>query len=402
MTSRTNPFVSIFAPLFLLLTLLGTLASCNSSEKALTRGDYDDVISKSISKLQKNKSKEKYVLLLEDAYSKANERELNQIDLLKRSGTPANFLQIYEAYKKLDMRQARVKPLLPLYAKKEGREAIFSMRNYNQDIVHYRNQASDFLYTKAMFLLKDGDKFDAREAFALLMKVDRIFPGFRDLNEQLDRANAVGSNNILVRVKNGSSYPISPTVIYELEHLNVEQFDQLWADFHYKEEPGVAYDYMVVLQVDFAEAGPEQIREELIKRTNEIQIGTVSQNDIDGQVSTDTSSRSVEVPILKTVYAEVLHTTLHKEASIAGQIDFLDVRSERLMASYPIETRTVFDYEFASWKGDKRALESADKQLAKNNPIPFPSDHQMLIDAAVEIKSDIKSVIRSNDELVMD
>ncbi len=381
--------------ILLIIVLLASLSSCKNNEKALRKGNYNDVISKSVSKLQKNKKKDKYILLLEEAYAKANERDLNRIDYLKRTGDPASYLEIADNYIVLDRRQKKVQPLLPLYLE-NGKQATFAQRKYNSEIVYYRDHAADFYYYQAMKLLDENDKFSAREAYGLLSKIKSFHPGFRDTKAQLARADAFGSNKVLVRIKNNSPYHVSASVLRELEQLDVQQFDQLWADFDYQERPGVDYDFLVVMHVNFAEAGPEQVREQIFNRTKKIRVGWEGSDSV-----SDSTRENSRVAVYETVEAEVIQTNLHKEASIRGHIDFLDVRSERIIGSWPLETNALFDYNFSIVRGDHRAMTDEDKELCEVRPAPFPTNQQMLIDAARDIKSKLRSIIRNNDELVL-
>ncbi|WP_203226889.1 hypothetical protein [Confluentibacter flavum] len=97
------------------------IISCSTSkqiEKAVSSGNYDQAISDGIGKLRTNKDKKgktEFIVMLEDAFNKATERDLNTIDYLNKDSNPENYLKIYDMYVGLDNRQERIKPLLPLY-----------------------------------------------------------------------------------------------------------------------------------------------------------------------------------------------------------------------------------------------------------------------------------------------
>ncbi len=63
--------------------------------------------------------------------------------------------KIYNLYSQLKKRQERIKPLLPLQLLKEGRNAIFPMDDYSDDLVNSKTNLSGFLYTNA----KKNDDF---------------------------------------------------------------------------------------------------------------------------------------------------------------------------------------------------------------------------------------------------
>ena len=95
---------------FLLFTvLLSVLVSCSGRkqiEKALHSGNYNQAIQDALKKLENNKDKKRkqdYVMLLEDAYAKANERDLLNIKHLKKDGNPEHYKTIYDLYLNLNL-----------------------------------------------------------------------------------------------------------------------------------------------------------------------------------------------------------------------------------------------------------------------------------------------------------
>ena len=116
--------------LLLLITLLFlTACGVKQTRNLLTSGNYDEAIDNTVSNLRSNKDKkgnQDYVYLLEEAFFKAKERDLNSLNLLEQDKNPANLEKIYNTYIQLDNRQEKIKPLLPLQLLKEGKTAKFS------------------------------------------------------------------------------------------------------------------------------------------------------------------------------------------------------------------------------------------------------------------------------------
>ena len=48
------------------------MSACTISKKYLQRGQYDMAVNKAVKKLRKKRTKEKEILILEEAYTKAN------------------------------------------------------------------------------------------------------------------------------------------------------------------------------------------------------------------------------------------------------------------------------------------------------------------------------------------
>ena len=153
-------------------TILVFLIACGGVKKtqeAINTGNYSTAINKSIKNLADNKTKKSnqpYVLLLEEAFKKYTQRELEHIAYLKKEGNPANYDAIFNGYTHLKNIQEQIKPLLPLQVYEENRNAKFSFTNYNNEILVAKDYLSDYLYNSSSELLMNAKyKEDYRNAY---------------------------------------------------------------------------------------------------------------------------------------------------------------------------------------------------------------------------------------------
>ena len=114
----------------LALAFLLILSSCGvrQTRDMLTSGDYDGAIQSAVEGLRGNKNakgKQDYAYMLEEAFAKAKERDLRNIDAWFKDANPQNLEKIYDTYVQLNARQERIRPILPVRLLKEGRDAIF-------------------------------------------------------------------------------------------------------------------------------------------------------------------------------------------------------------------------------------------------------------------------------------
>jgi len=130
------------------------IVSCSSVKKttsSILSGDYDTAIRTSVDKLRRSpnkKNRRSHILLLEEAFSKAVQRDTDRITYLKKADDSYQLEEIYQLYKSLRNRQEQIKPLLPLRLNQEGRDAIFKFANYDTDIITSKNALTDYLYTQ--------------------------------------------------------------------------------------------------------------------------------------------------------------------------------------------------------------------------------------------------------------
>ena len=170
---------------FLLLSVLVlVLASCSAKkqmESAISHGNYDQAINDALRKLENNKDKKRkqdYVVMLEDAYYKILEQDLQSITHLKKDGNQEHFKKIYTIYLDLDARQNAIKRAMPL--KINGKTLQLKFNDYSSEIVDYRYKTSDYLIGQGIALLDSEAKYNARKAYDIFSYIERINPNFEE------------------------------------------------------------------------------------------------------------------------------------------------------------------------------------------------------------------------------
>jgi len=83
-----------------LLLLLFFIFSCGvkHTQNMLSDGDYDGAINRAFEALKTNKNakgKQDYIYLMEEAFAKAKERDLRDIEMLAKDANPANLEKIH-------------------------------------------------------------------------------------------------------------------------------------------------------------------------------------------------------------------------------------------------------------------------------------------------------------------
>ena len=122
--------------LFTFITIyIFSCGSVKQTEEALNSGNYDHAINIALKNLKTNKDKkgkQAYIKMLEAAFAKSVDRDINHINFLKKDGNKAHLEEIYNTYNQLNNRQNKIKPILPLYIIEENRNARFSFTDYSE------------------------------------------------------------------------------------------------------------------------------------------------------------------------------------------------------------------------------------------------------------------------------
>lgn len=386
----------------LLVTFVLFIASCGikKTQNLLNEGDYDAAIDRAVEGLRSNKnakSKQDYIYLLEEAFAKAKERDLNSIRFWEQDGNPQNLEEIYTTYVGLANRQDQITPLLPLQLTKENKNAKFTFSNYNTEIITSKQKLSVYLYDNSKALLLTNLKANARRAFDDLDYLNKINPNFKDTNKLVIEAQNKGTDYVKVSLQNDTNQLIPLQLQKDLMAFNTYGLDQKWTVFDSSVQKGVNYDYGLILNFKQIDISPEQIKEKEFIKEKQIKDGLKTLLDSNGNAVKDSLGKPIMVDNLKTIQIRIYEFYQFKACHIAANVNFVDLKSNRLLKSFPIATESIFENTYATYKGDRRATESEYYSYFDRSPLPFPNNEQMVYKTAEDLKTKFKNIISHNN-----
>lgn len=383
----------------LLLLVIAGCSGVKQAQSELSSGNYDETIAIATDKLRNNKDakrKQEHIYLLEEAFAKAKERDLSAIALWVKEGNPQNYEQIYETYLKLNRRQEQIKPLLPLKLLNENRNANFAFDDYSDQIVSSKNALSKFLYDNTKSLLKNPDKMIVRRAYDDLVYLNTINPGYKDVSNLMQEALAKGTDYVHVYTKNESNVMIPYRLEGDLLDFSTFGLNDKWTAYHSTKQKNINYDYAMMIGFRQINVSPEQLREKEFSREKDIVVGKKKKLDRNGNVVRDSLGNAIMIDDVRHVTATVLEVRQFKSCQVTAKVDYLDLRSNQLIQTFPITSEFVFENIYARCRGDKRAVEQEYQQFFEHRAVPFPSSEQMVYDTGEDLKAKIKDIIQRN------
>ena len=96
---------------------------------------------------------------------------------------------------------------------------------------------------------------------------------------------------------------------------------------------------------------------------------------------------------LVNVKCRIKEITQTKSSQIVGNVVYLDLQTNQILDTFPIDSGFIFENIFAKISGDERALANEDRALLRNNVLPFPSNEQMIYDTGEDLKFQLKNII---------
>lgn len=371
------------------------VSGCISSKKYLQNGEYDNAISKSVKKLVKKPSKAKELSVLTQAYKLANQKDIDNITYLKKTGEPDIWDKIFSTYLEMKTRQEKVSVLPQTLLDLLGYEYV----NYDQEIIEAKKKAAAYFYVHAQSLLKKGDRANSRTAYYELLKVKEYYSNYKDNDSLIKVALVNGTANILFKIKNQTTILLPADFEAALTKISLTDLNKLWLNYDVNEVKGRTYDYIILVNIKGIEVSPESLKEVHYSESKEIEDGTTYLLDKNGNVVKDSLGNDIKIPKYKTISCDVVETQQKKTAIITGTLDYLNNETNQLLKTDPVTAQTFFENFYATANGNVLALKEETKKKIGNKPMPFPSNPAMILQAGDILKGMVKDIVWKNKYL---
>lgn len=386
--------------LILAIFTAGIAVSCTTVKNTtakVERGNYDDAIEVTLSKLRKNpekKRKQEYVLLLEEAYNKAVQRDTDRIQTLTSNGNKVHLQEIYDLYLGLRKRQEHIQVVAPLRVIQENRFAHLPMTDYSLAINTTRDALADHLYASAQnFINSAQSKEDYREVYYDLAHLDGIKKNFKNVRSMMQTAHDNGTAYIQVSLYNDSQIALPRMLERDLLDFSSYGLDDFWTVYHSNIETDVAYDFTIEVAFTEINITPEFVKERTFRTEKVIADGVSYLKDDDGNFILDEDGNKIEIENLVTVRARYFEYSQNKAVNVVGRVRYSDATTGQVLDSFPLSSEFIFDNVYARYRGDARALNPDLLVLTTNRHLPFPTNEQMIYDAGRDLKDRLKSII---------
>lgn len=365
--------------------LLGSLmSSCRNAEKQLLEGDYDFAYDIALDRLSKGKMKDKEIILLEDAYELARQRDQQEIELLKMGNREDKYVLVYEIYEEMKYRQDRLAPFLPLFIEKDHRYAEFHIDDFLADMARASREASKYLYDQASRMLRTGDVYEARRAYDHLIRLQNIAGTYRNSGALLNQARDQGTEWVSVEIRNLSGpqgLPIQS--INSLQTMPLNGLGDFWVQYCHEDPPVGRASFTATVRIHASIVSQDQWQELHYKESAEIGGGVRNSQD-----STSSGEKH------KIVHVDVTETVQGKEAFIDGVLELRDAQN-KLLESIPLHGEAKFHNAFTRVNGDRRAMSEETKAKLDGGMVPYPSEYQMILDASVGFEEAAQRALRT-------
>jgi hypothetical protein len=140
---------------------------------------------------------------------------------------------------------------------------------------------------------------------------------------------------------------------------------------------------------------PEQVKERQIIKEKQIADGKKNLLDTNGNVVKDSLGKAIQVDNMKTVRCEYYEFKQFKSVQVTGNVEYINLNTKQLEDAFPVTSEYIFEHVYATYRGDKRALENDLLPFLDRRSVPFPTEEQMIYDTGEDLKAQLKGIINS-------
>jgi len=241
-----------------------------------------------------------------------------------------------------------------------------------------------------------SDKMNFRKAFDDLNYLNQINPNYKNVLTLMNESLSKGTDYVSVNTKNETNMVIPIRLENDLLDFSTYGLNNKWTVFHGTKQKGINYDYTMVISFREILISPEQVKEREFIKERQIKDGQKKLLDANGKEVIDDKGKVVMVDNLRNVNVRIFEFRQLKTCQIQAKVDYIDLRNNQLMQSFPLASEFVFENIYSNFKGDRRAADDNYLLYFDRRVVPFPSSEQMVYDTGENLKMKIKDIITRN------
>lgn len=331
--------------------LLGVMfTACNTTKKLYEAQEYDEVIQRLAPDICYGDMNSKRINMVAASYHKANQSDHERIQVLKASGQPDVWPEIYQRYCSMKGRNEA----LSCFPNQVKKDMNYTPLDLDEDMMVARNKAEAFLVAKANQLLDSGSQTEIEEAEKYVEQLRRTNSDNVNLQPLRTKCMLRSADHVLVTVENEDKRPLFPEFV----------------------ETVLAFDAgEVPANVTCVPKRPKWNSDdvEMVVVMNRIQVSPVRLDEV--TFSENQNGKKVEVT----------DHTQTKTATVSGTIKYYSTTGYSAVSSVPFEVTSTFKNDYTTIKGDRDACSAETLSRLNSKPVPVPTDESMLIDAAKKL-----------------
>lgn len=342
------------------------IVSCSTGKKALQKGDYYKATMEAVNRLRSAPENKKAQQVLLQSYPLANSNIMRNIQNALDENRIDKYAVIVREYMSLNELANSI------YACPKALQLIPSPNQYYTELKNAKDLAAAEAYNLGTFALSQNTIQKAREAYFHFKDADNYVNGYKDVAEKLQESLFLATLKVVVsKPITSMKYQLSADFFYDnlmaqMSKVTSNKFIRFYTYQEAKNENLKQADQYLVL--DFNDFTVGNMRES--KNTTEISKDSV----LVGTTKVNGANQNV----YGTVKANF---TIFRREVISGgilNVRIVDAFNNRTLENKNFTGQFVWFNEWATFKGDERALTDKQIKMTNNSDVIMPPPNQDL------------------------
>lgn len=382
----------------------------SKAEKAQKRGNYYQAVLECVKSLNTKRDFEKPLLLMDDVFPKAIQTYNQKIDRYFKQELK-NWDLIIRSYNEINYMIDSVERLNLL--KQEIWFNSSDMRDYHSELAETKENAANYYYDHALQLMEKDKQDSYKKAAQSFKKSQKYVSDFKDSAELYNVCRQKAMKRIAILAFENKSglnefgaigEEVSDAIISKMlkdsdlmeyvEIISRDQIDQIINEQKLSQSGMVEYGQNVDLGKIL---GVQELITGKVSRVQVSEIDKVKKNEsfkkrvtVDYEYYTDENGKEKKRAIKGQVTAYAKTFKISRTANISISASLLDVESAKILYSNSLNEQYKYEYEWATYTGDKRALSSKVKSLIRKDAETAPAKGEMIASLSNKVSKKLK------------
>ncbi len=363
---------------FIYLSIL--IVGCTTGKNALQKGDYDASVSKAVNRLQNSPQNKEAIQVLASAYELSLAQHLRSIEEAKMSSDVLRWESVMYEYEKINQLSNEINSCPSCLT------VVPNPQRFVAELNDSKFKAAAVRYALGVKLLNQGDKLSARKAYQNFERTQQLYVNYKDTKQKMEEAYWEAVLKVVVQpVRVHSEYYQLGNEYFQQkvsEWMNNYQYNKfvIFYDEQQARKQKIVPDQIMRLRFDDFVVGQTYVKERVEKlKKDSVKIG---------------DSRAVG-PIYGTVKATL--SIFDKKVASSGLLDMtvIDYNSNQIVRQRKLSGTYIWEDQWASYKGDERALTKQQLAISKKREIMPPAPGALFVELTKPIYSQLVSEISS-------
>lgn len=363
---------------FVFATLL--FAACTTGKNALDKGNYDVSVFKAIDRLKSSPNNEEARYVLQVAYDLAIKDHLRRIDEAKVSTNGFKWENILSHYQKINQLSDEVN------SSPAALSLINNPKKYLTEVEDSKYNAAAERYNLGVNQLDENNNVSAKNAYYNFEKAQYFYPNFKDVKTKLNEAYWAAVVKVVVQPVevNSNYYKLSNQYFQDQISQFMANYQQNKFVIFYSEQQAtkqkIVPNQVLRLSFDDFVVGQTYVKEKVEKLKKDSVV--ISETRANGKV-------------YGTVFATL--SIFDKTVASSGLLDFTitDWQTGKIIKRKKLPGTFIWQDQWASYRGDERALTRQDLAMTKRREILPPAPATLFVEFTKPIYAQLVDEVNS-------